>query len=88
MGIVSGIVTYFCIWWTALFCTLSIGNKPHQEAGIGTAGSAPEAPNLRFKFLLTSIISAVIWLVVYILIQMEVINFFDIANEMHKADRV
>lgn len=86
MGLVSGIVVYLCTWWTVLFCTLPIGVTPHDESGLGTAGSAPVAPNLKFKFMLTSLISAIIWVVIYILIEMEVMNFFEIAEAMHNQD--
>lgn len=86
MGPVSGVVVYLCTWWTVLFCTLPIGVKPHQEEGMGTAGSAPEIPNLKFKFLLTTIVSAVIWVIIYIMIEMEFVSFLEIAQEMHEED--
>ena len=86
MGVVSGIVVYICIWWMVLFCTLPIGVTPHQEEGMGTAGSAPQAPNLKFKFLLTTGISAAIWVIVFIIMQMELISFLEIAEEMRAED--
>ncbi len=86
MGPVSGIVVYLCIWWTVLFCTLPIGVEPHQETGTGTAGSAPSAPNLKFKFLLTTGISAVIWLAIFVVMKMELISFLDIAEQMREED--
>ena len=88
MGIVSGIAVYFCIWWVVIFCTLPIGVQPHEEEGIGTAGSAPNNPNLWFKVKLTTIVSAVIWIVIYTLIQMELINFYDIAENMQVQDHL
>ncbi len=86
MSIVSGIVVYLCTWWVVLFCTLPIGVTPHQEEGTGTAGSAPLKPNLKFKFILTSIISAFIWVIIYLLLQSEIMNFYDVAEQMRTED--
>ena len=86
MGFVSGFVTFLCIWWVVLFCTLPIGVQPHGDDNMGTAGSAPKNPNLKYKFILTTAISAFIWIVIYILIQIEVIDFLEIAEEMHQQD--
>ena len=88
MSLVSGIVVYLLVWWMTLFCVLPIGVVPHQEENIGTAGSAPKNANMKFKFLLTTGISAVIWGVVYILIDMEIINFYQVADDMWQDDAV
>jgi predicted secreted protein len=87
MGIVSGVVAFICIWWTVLFCVLPIGVTPHQQEGIGTAGSAPENPDLKFKALLTTAISVVVFVVIYILIALGLIDFSEIANVMLSKDR-
>ena len=86
MSIASGIVVYLLVWWMTLFCVLPIGVVPHQEGNIGTAGSAPENPKLKFKFLLTTGIAAVVWVIIYILIDMEIINFYQVADDMWQDD--
>ena len=86
MGLVSGIVVYLLIWWTAIFCVLPWGVKPHQDSGIGTAGSAPENPMLLKKFIATSLLAAVIWLVVYGLMEAGAIDFLGISKQMMSED--
>ncbi|MEZ5773776.1 MAG: DUF1467 family protein [Hyphomicrobiaceae bacterium] len=71
MSIAFGIAIYFVIWWTILFAVLPLGVKTQDEAGErvpGTPGSAPVAPGLVKKALITSVISAVLFAVVYVLI--------------------
>ncbi|MCB9964308.1 MAG: DUF1467 family protein [Rhodospirillales bacterium] len=87
MGFVSGLVAYICIWWVIFFCTLPIGVQPHQEQEHGTAGSAPQNPRLKFKILLTTGLSAGLWLIVYLLIANDVIDFYQIADQMYQDDR-
>ena len=87
MGPVSGIVTYFCIWWTILFCTLPIGVQQEGVNEVGNLPGAPKNPDLRYKLILTTILSAVVWLIIFALIEIEIINFYEIAAEMSAEDR-
>ena len=87
MGWTTGIATYFLIWWIALFVTLPLGVKM-AEPEPGHAHGAPENPRLVFKFLLTSVISAVIWLAIYGLIKIEIIDFRAISAAMMREDHM
>ena len=82
MGVVSGILVYFVIWWTALFVVLPWGIR-QQSGGVeeGIKG-APEAPRLKTKFIITTILSLVLWLIVYILVEIDIISFRDLARQM------
>lgn len=82
MGVVSGIVVYLCVWWTLLFCTLPIGVRPHDDERYGTAGSAPEIPYLKEKFILTSLLSVVVWIIIYVMIEMRVVDFPALAEQL------
>jgi predicted secreted protein len=65
LGGIGATALYFVIWWTLLFVTLPIGVQGQHETGNVVPGSepgAPSAPNLRFKALLTTILSAVVLL--------------------------
>lgn len=88
MSFVSGIIVYLLVWWVTLFCVLPIGVQPHHDMNIGTAGSAPENPRLKFKFALTTLIAFVVWVIVYILIEMEIINFYEVADEMWQKHEI
>lgn len=82
MGIAAGIVVYIITWWTVLFTVLPLGVKTPDNPEVGIASSAPINPRLGYKFLLTSLISACIWVVIYVLIDIKIIDFRDIAAHM------
>jgi predicted secreted protein len=86
MDIITSIVVYLTIWWVVLFTVLPWGVKPEENPQTGNATSAPADPRLRMKFLVTSGISAIIWLVVWILIKNDVIDFRSIAAAMMQED--
>lgn len=86
MGPISGIVVFLMVWWTVLFTVLPWGNRPSAEPITGNVVSAPDKPKLLKKFLITTLISAVIWTVIYGLISANVLSFYDMAAEMAAQD--
>ncbi|QFU16402.1 DUF1467 family protein [Microvirga thermotolerans] len=63
----GGTALYFIIWWTLLFAVLPFGVRSQVEAGEVVRGSepgAPAAPALREKALWTTLVSAVVLVVV------------------------
>ncbi len=86
MGIVSGIVVYLCIWWVVIFTTLPLWVQRDEGGPEVTAHGAPKDPMLKKKFILTTIISAVIWVGVFICIQSNLIDFRAIAAKMSETD--
>jgi predicted secreted protein len=73
MAIATGIALYFVIWWIALFAVLPFWTRPRdatREEG-GWRG-APERPNLGRKVLATTILSALIWLLIWYLAEYDV----------------
>ena len=75
MGWVSGIVVYVMIWWLVIFMVLPFGVKPPEEPEPGHAPSAPDRPMLWRKAAVTTAISAVIWVVVYIAVTNHWVRF-------------
>jgi predicted secreted protein len=68
MTIVGGLALYFVIWWTVLFAVLPFGVQSQAEAGEVTEGTEPGAPvlpGLRRKALITSVIAAVVFALVW-----------------------
>jgi len=69
MSIGSALAVYFIIWWAVLFTVLPIGVRSAHEAGEevepGNDAGAPVNPNLLKKVLLTTLISAVVFVFVY-----------------------
>ena len=77
MSPITGIAIYLTLWWTVLFAVLPLGSKSHAEAGIKPPGggdpASPVNPRLKEKFLLTTVVSAVIFAILFILLHFQVI---------------
>jgi len=86
MGIVSGIVVFLMVWWTALFAVLPWGIRHDENPQTGNVTSAPDKPRILKKFLITTLVSCVIWLLIYGLISSNVISFYDMAEDLAAQD--
>ena len=82
MGWVSGIAVYVIIWWTVLFAVLPWGIRPAEDPVPGEMPGAPENPRLWTKAGVTTAISAVVWGVVYLLVDSNLISFREMAERM------
>ena len=69
-----------------LFAVLPYGVRQPEEKGEGHMGGAPENPNVKKKFIATAVISAVIWCIIALLIEMKIVDFHAISQEMFKQD--
>lgn len=65
----AAIAIYFILWWLVLFTVLPWGARSAHEAGTesasGHAPSAPLNPRILGKFLITTLLSAVIFAAIY-----------------------
>lgn len=86
MSPVSAVVVYIIIWWTVIFCVLPVGLSNTQETadeeGEYIAPGAPKKVDIKKKFLITTAISFVLWLIAIGIIQSDIIDFRDLASEM------
>ena len=67
MSIVSAIVLYAVIWFMVLFCVLPVRLKTQGDLGEiepGTHAGAPANLNMGRKARLTTVIAAVLWVVI------------------------
>jgi predicted secreted protein len=62
------LTSYFVVWWTVLFAVLPYGVERDDKPQPGHDAGAPKKPHIGRKFLLTSVLSAVIWLMLYFMI--------------------
>lgn len=88
MSVFTGIVLYLMIYWTALFAILPWGVRAPEgdELQEGHASGAPVNPRIKEKFLVTALVAAMVWGIVFALIHFDVINFYDIARHMSEED--
>lgn len=68
----GAIAIYFVLWWIVLFAVLPWGaTSPHErgdEVAPGHAQSAPVQPHLLIKFVVTTVVSAIIFAAVWWLV--------------------
>jgi predicted secreted protein len=73
---------YLVIWWIVLFAMLPIGVRTSEEEGEkvvpGAVESAPHVPNLLPKMVATTVVSSIVFAVLYVIIVHRVITLDDI----------
>jgi predicted secreted protein len=76
MKFASALAIYFVIWWVVLFAVLPFGVRNADEAGEvveqGNEAGAPVAHGLGKKFLVTTVIAAVVFAGVYAALKYQV----------------
>lgn len=75
MSWATGLMVYLVLWWTVLFAVLPLGVRRAENPGEGQDRGAPERPELMRKAIITSIVTAVLWLGFYFLHQADVFSF-------------
>ena len=78
MGITGSIIVYVMIWWIVFFSVLPIGiqsNKDIFKDSIeGNDPGAPKNPNIGKKFLITTIITSILFIMIYYLVNNGFLN--------------
>ena len=77
MSLSLSLAVYFIIWWLVLFTVLPIGvstQGEENEVVPGTPESAPVAPKLGRKFLITTVVSGALFGLFYGLVAYGLIN--------------
>ena len=82
MGWISSLFVYFVAWFIMLFVVLPWGAHRPDNPKPGHAESAPDQPRLALKFTVTSILAALVWLVIFLVAQSDLVSFRDMAREM------
>jgi predicted secreted protein len=69
MKIQSAIAIYFIMWWLILFTILPLGVRNSAEAGVeveeGNDAGAPIAHGLKWKAVLTTVVTTVVFGIFY-----------------------
>ena len=78
MGITGSIIVYVMIWWIVFFSLLPVGIQSNKEIFKekieGIDPGAPKNPNIFKKFLITTIITSIIFVVIYYLVKLNLLN--------------
>ncbi|WP_421791518.1 DUF1467 family protein [Hyphobacterium sp.] len=81
MNVFSGMVVFLITWWITLFTVLPIGIQGQAESGEmvqGTESGAPVSINLKQKAWTTTIVASIIWLVLFVLLEFQLVTLNDI----------
>ncbi len=71
----SALAIYFVIWWTVLFAVLPWGTRPVAEPDSQTGWrGAPSRPRLGRKILATTLVAAVVWVLVIAAFEYDVLG--------------
>ena len=78
MGITGSIIVYVMIWWIIFFSVLPIGIQSNKEIFKekieGMDPGAPKNPKIAKKFFITTLITTIIFSVIYYLTKAELLN--------------
>ena len=78
MGVTGSIIVYVLIWWIIFFSMLPVGiqsNKEKFKEKIeGIDPGAPINPKIGKKFLITTLITSIIFIVIYYLVEFNLLN--------------
>ena len=78
MGITGSIIVFVIIWWIIFFSVLPVGIQSNKEKFRerieGIDPGAPKNPKIAKKFLITTIIATLIFVVVYYLVKIDLLN--------------
>lgn len=78
MGPITYFAVYVIIWWTVLFAILPIGIRTQADEDDVEPGSEPGAPvrpRHLFKLALTTLVSVVVWLGFYAVVNLDLFQF-------------
>ena len=78
MGITGSIIVFVIIWWIIFFSVLPVGIQSNKEKFRerleGIDPGAPKNPKIAKKFLITTIITSIIFVVIYYLVKINILN--------------
>ena len=81
MSITGSIIVYVMIWWIIFFSVLPVGIKSNKEAFRdsieGADPGAPKNPKIGKKFLITTIITSILFIMIYYIVDL---GFFNLRN--------
>jgi predicted secreted protein len=76
MGWFTGIIMFVLVWWTVLFAVLPLGQQPESEADpVSGFRGLPKAPRIGRVMIITTLVSAVVWLGCDLLISSSWLSF-------------
>ncbi len=78
MGITGSLIVYIIIWWIIFFSILPVGikseNHQFKENLEGNDPGAPKNPKIGIKFMITTIITTILFFGIYYMVSIDYLN--------------
>ena len=78
MGITGSLIIFICIWWIVFFSLLPVGikseKKEFKDDLEGNDPGAPKNPRIGKKFIITTLITTIIFLGIYYMVRNNYLN--------------
>ncbi len=75
MSLTGSLIIYVLIWWIVFFALLPIDvNREKKQNIIGIDAGAPENPKIIKKFIYSTLITSIIFIVIFLLVKYEYLN--------------
>ncbi|MFL2878503.1 MAG: DUF1467 family protein [Candidatus Pelagibacter sp.] len=75
MSITGSLIIYVLIWWIVFFALLPIDvNREKKDNIKGIDPGAPENPKIIKKFAYSTLITSIIFIIIYLLVKYEYLN--------------
>ena len=84
MNLETSLATYLIVGWVVLFSVLPIGVVSHAEAGVKAPGggdpASPVNPQLKRKFITTTWVSAIVFVVFFVVFHFHLVHLPDLPS--------
>ena len=75
MSLTGSLIIYVLIWWIVFFALLPIDvNREKKQNIIGIDAGAPENPKIIKKFVYSTLITSIIFIIIFLLVKYEHLN--------------
>ena len=75
MSLTGSLIIYVLIWWIVFFALLPIDvNIEKKQNIVGIDAGAPEHPKIIKKFVYSTLITSIIFIIIFLLVKYEYLN--------------
>tara|TARA_B100000427_G_scaffold268709_1_gene234776 strand:+ start:695 stop:940 length:246 start_codon:yes stop_codon:yes gene_type:complete len=75
LSLTGSLIIYVLIWWIVFFALLPIDvNREKKQNIVGIDAGAPENPKIIKKFVYSTLITSIIFIIIFLLVKYEYLN--------------
>ncbi len=81
MSLTGSLIIYVLIWWIVFFALLPIDVNREKKGNIkGIDPGAPENPKIIKKFVYSTLITSIIFIIIFLLVKYEYLNIRNLVS--------